>query len=205
MWLTSNRPAAWRVARCSSTTEVYQTGMSHPAKGTILAPMALCVSCSGVTLGSVLPAQSIGMTAVQSLPGRGAHADVPGLVRADSSAARDSGLLRWMADTVNGPGMRARRVIRAAIQIEGGVAIGKVAQPGRRQCRADAVGTESRKELASTQVSDAAQRAFRRGELCGLRSARLEGREIAGERVVQAWRARRPPISSTPPGIRSSM
>ena len=47
---TSNSPAAWRVARCSSTTDVYQTGMSQPANGTIFAPRDLCVSCSDVNL-----------------------------------------------------------------------------------------------------------------------------------------------------------
>src|SRR3990172_12541749 len=48
MGLTSNKPAAERVARCSSTTDVYQTGMSQPAKGTILAPSLRCVSNSAV-------------------------------------------------------------------------------------------------------------------------------------------------------------
>src|ERR1041385_5257479 len=47
---TSKSPAACRVARCSSTTDVYQTGMSQPANGTILAPMDLCVSCNAVNL-----------------------------------------------------------------------------------------------------------------------------------------------------------
>ena len=49
MWLTSNRPAAFRVALCSSTTELYQTGMSQPAKGTIFAPSSRWMAFSAVS------------------------------------------------------------------------------------------------------------------------------------------------------------
>ncbi len=52
MWLTSNSPAALRVARCSSMTDVYHTGMSQPANGTILAPISRCVALSAVFRGS---------------------------------------------------------------------------------------------------------------------------------------------------------
>ena len=38
MWLTSNRPALVRTARCSLTMPEYSTGMSHPPKGTMRAP-----------------------------------------------------------------------------------------------------------------------------------------------------------------------
>ena len=48
MWLTSKRPAACRVALCSSMTLLYHTGISQPANGTIRAPNFLCVSLSVV-------------------------------------------------------------------------------------------------------------------------------------------------------------
>ena len=51
MWLTSNSPAALRTAACSSLTLLYQTGISQPAKGTILPPVALWVSNRAVRLG----------------------------------------------------------------------------------------------------------------------------------------------------------
>ena len=40
MWETSKTPAPVRTARCPSVTDVYCTGISQPAKSTILAPSA---------------------------------------------------------------------------------------------------------------------------------------------------------------------
>src|SRR5437879_9380035 len=50
MWLTSNRPTAFRTVWCSSTRPEYWTGMSHPPKSTILAPRERCMALSGVDL-----------------------------------------------------------------------------------------------------------------------------------------------------------
>src|SRR5580698_10617491 len=48
MWLTSNKPTRSRTARCSSMTPEYSTGMSHPPKSTIFAPMLRCTAFKGV-------------------------------------------------------------------------------------------------------------------------------------------------------------
>ena len=40
MWETSKRPAAVRTALCSAMRPEYSTGMSHPPKGTIFAPLS---------------------------------------------------------------------------------------------------------------------------------------------------------------------
>ena len=49
MWLTSNRPAPRRVARCSAMIPVrYCTGIRHPAKSTIFPPWPSCRSCNTV-------------------------------------------------------------------------------------------------------------------------------------------------------------
>src|SRR5438128_3207916 len=50
MWLTSNKPTAFRTVWCSSTRPEYWTGMSHPPKSTILAPRERCMGLSGVDL-----------------------------------------------------------------------------------------------------------------------------------------------------------
>ena len=44
-------PIALAVAWCSSTIDVYWTGMAQPAKSTIRAPWLACQSWSGVRLG----------------------------------------------------------------------------------------------------------------------------------------------------------
>ena len=55
MWLTSNSPHFWRTALCSAVMPVgYCTGISKPAKGTILAPRATWISWKGVRLSVVL-------------------------------------------------------------------------------------------------------------------------------------------------------
>ncbi len=41
---TSKTPAEERTALCSSTIDVYCTGISQPAKGTMRAPSAACRS-----------------------------------------------------------------------------------------------------------------------------------------------------------------
>jgi len=48
MWVTSNNPAALRVARCSCRTEEYHSGISQPAKPLIFAPRARWFSYKGV-------------------------------------------------------------------------------------------------------------------------------------------------------------
>src|SRR4051812_31840932 len=48
MWETSKTPAAVRVVLCSSTIDLYCTGISQPAKSTSRAPWAACQACSGV-------------------------------------------------------------------------------------------------------------------------------------------------------------
>src|SRR3546814_15194217 len=48
--LTSNMPAAWRTAWCSSSWEAYWIGMSQPAKSTSLAPRRTCSACRAVFL-----------------------------------------------------------------------------------------------------------------------------------------------------------
>ena len=49
MWLTSKSPHLWRTALCSAVMPVgYWTGISKPAKGTILAPSATWKSWNGV-------------------------------------------------------------------------------------------------------------------------------------------------------------
>src|SRR4051812_13205679 len=48
MWETSNRPAAFRTAMCSLISPEYSTAMSHPPKGTILAPRARWAALRGV-------------------------------------------------------------------------------------------------------------------------------------------------------------
>ncbi len=40
MWDTSKRPAAVRTAMCSAMRPEYSTGISHPPKGTIFAPLS---------------------------------------------------------------------------------------------------------------------------------------------------------------------
>ena len=40
MWDTSKSPAAVRTAMCSAMTPEYSTGISHPPKGTIFAPLS---------------------------------------------------------------------------------------------------------------------------------------------------------------------
>ncbi len=80
MWATSNRPAAPRTARCSSTTLLYQTGISQPANGTIFAPSALWVSWSGVNRSGC----SAGSFHAKS----GSGADAAGLKRRDKIRAR---------------------------------------------------------------------------------------------------------------------
>src|ERR1700688_4629429 len=49
IWLTSNSPHFWRTALCSAVMPAgYWTGISNPAKGTILAPRATWMSWNGV-------------------------------------------------------------------------------------------------------------------------------------------------------------
>ena len=56
MWLTSKRPALSRVCVCSAMMPAgYCTGISYPAKGTILPPSSRCSACSGVCRRSVIP------------------------------------------------------------------------------------------------------------------------------------------------------
>src|SRR5262245_33751553 len=50
MWLTSNRPARVRTARCSSTMPEYSTGMSQPPNSTIRPPLERCLALRGVFL-----------------------------------------------------------------------------------------------------------------------------------------------------------
>src|SRR5690606_38547823 len=54
MWDTSKSPAALRTASCSWRMPEYCTGMTNPAKGTILALSATCVSCRGVFFPAVI-------------------------------------------------------------------------------------------------------------------------------------------------------
>jgi hypothetical protein len=54
MWETSKRPAAVRTALCSAMSPAYSTGMSHPPKGTIFAPLSRCTAWSGVLRSSAI-------------------------------------------------------------------------------------------------------------------------------------------------------
>ena len=52
MWETSNSPAAFLVAWCSSNMEEYHIGNSHPWKSTIFPPCLWCAEKSAVRLGA---------------------------------------------------------------------------------------------------------------------------------------------------------
>src|SRR5512139_1491536 len=54
MWETSKRPAAVRTALCSAMTPEYSTGMSHPPKSTILAPLSRWTALRGVLRSSAI-------------------------------------------------------------------------------------------------------------------------------------------------------
>jgi hypothetical protein len=61
MWATSKRPAACRTARCSSLTPLYQTGISHPAKGMILLVSHQAIFHLGSQAGLELGRQEISL------------------------------------------------------------------------------------------------------------------------------------------------
>src|SRR5216683_5511489 len=69
---TSNRPAAFRTAKCSSRMDVYCCGMSHPPKSTMRPPSATCRSYSGVRRGAlgvkrVVDVDGVGVDELQEL------------------------------------------------------------------------------------------------------------------------------------------
>ena len=55
----SNPPTAERTVSCSALTPWYCTGISHPAKGTILAPSERCMEFNAVFLRTVFSASII--------------------------------------------------------------------------------------------------------------------------------------------------
>ena len=57
MWETSNIPTAVRTARTSERIPAYWTGMSHPPKGTIRAPIATWAGCSTVFSSIIFPSK----------------------------------------------------------------------------------------------------------------------------------------------------
>src|SRR6266516_2136241 len=59
MWDTSNSPATWRTAKCSSRIEVYCCGISQPPKSTIRPPRATCLSYRGVRFVSLLAVDGV--------------------------------------------------------------------------------------------------------------------------------------------------
>ncbi len=71
MWLTSKRPQLSRTALCSAVIPVgYCTGISKPAKGTILAPRATWMAWKGVFLSGASDIGPFSMVGPGNMPER---------------------------------------------------------------------------------------------------------------------------------------